>query len=157
MFLQIQPSSAFVRAGRRLGLPFKLSDIPLDVPPPRDTKDLNVRLDRLQRAEQSEQSRALAVLAQPLIGGNVHRERSPAIAQPIAEHTVSVYEADRRPHRTSSRAPRSSTITSPLTGARTPGSCRTVRSARRQMLLRTPNRGGRRSCATPTSTAPGPL
>ena len=63
-----------------------------------DAQDLHVGLDRLERTEQREHARALALVAQPLIGGDLDRERRPRIRRVLGEHAVAVREADRHPH-----------------------------------------------------------
>ena len=68
------------------------------LPTSSDSQDLHVRFDRLQCADQSEKPGALALLAEPLIRGDVHRERGPAVVEPRGKHAVAVHELDRRLH-----------------------------------------------------------
>ncbi len=139
----------------RFAAGFQLVHVALQLPAACDPDDLQVRLDRLDRAEQLQQPCTLAVLAQPQIGGGPHGERRPAVVQTVGEHAVPVHARDRRPHRRTvrSRAPAASAITCPRAGRGRSASSRIVSRARVRARAGTSTR----SWATLTSTAPGPV
>ena len=139
----------------------QLAGVSLEVPAPAHPQDLNVRLDRLEGSEQREEASALAVLAEPRVGGDVDRESGPTVVEPVREHAVAVHERDRRPHPSTSPRPASERISSRAPGA----SAITVRALQHPSAGQSaagsatdcvaPSASG--SCSTDTSTAPGPV
>ena len=78
---------------------FQLGDIALELPCAAHSHDLQVGFDRLDRAEQLQQARSLAVLGQPLIRAGLHRKCRPAVVECASEQDVAVHERNRRPER----------------------------------------------------------
>ena len=89
---------ACARSARRLraGSAPARASVALEIPASPDTQDLHVGFERLERAQEREQARALGLLGKPLIGGAGDRERRPAVVEALAEHAVAVDERDRR-------------------------------------------------------------
>ncbi len=123
-----------------------------------DPHKLHVGLERLNRRQQVEHPRALALLREPRIGRGPDRKGGPGVVGALAVDAVAVDEPDRRPacpHRTCSRAPGASSI-SWGRASRRPGSPRSSNWGRPAIHASAPPESSQRSWATATSTAPGP-
>ncbi len=81
----------------RASAAFQLGDVALELPCAAHSHDLQVGFDCLDRAEQLQQARSLAVLGQPLIRAGLHRKCRPAVVECASEQTVAVHERNRRP------------------------------------------------------------
>ena len=139
---------------------------------PADPQNLQIRLQRLERAHESDQPRLLVGFAAPCIRARLHAEGSPAVIRAAAEDAVAVDERDRRPH-PDSGAPAPLAVDTQLrsgcqqdhlwTAGRRPWSSprRTTTGRDGRVGLQPRPRAARgrpaRSCGTATRTAPGPV